>query len=829
MLAPAPDAAVAVDDEPLRAALIAASEYETQVAAERESATKAERDAMFAWGQAENTTRGARAALSVLDGGHCPTCRQAITGDVRAIFDRALADAQDTETRAKATLDGAREYLQQQRDEVNFAATERANAQRALDAALKAQANAGATSKARETYNAAARALDEALAEQTSFLARPAPAEPADAQARLTQAAADAEVKSRELEQLRARHVEVSGQVERYKRWRSDLKARTDAEGRKKAADLLMETVRTAERDLAKACADELLGTAAMYLPPEFGEPLVFEGAIGIRKDGAFWSGPGLSNAQKLVLALSIDRALDAINGRTLRLVLVEAEALDDGTLDHVCAALEGDVEMGALDCAMLISCHEPPRLVPQWQRIHVGPPSPVRPGGVEPEPSPAPVPVPATSDVAREPTVIERVVANHNAGMRLTEAVDAAIFGPDAVAAVGADGVAMARAISGLPPDHAHSGSLDDADLADDLDVSGCSDCERHGGLSPEGAAVLASIVEADAGELTSEELAYAKALVDDLTGVEETETATAEPPPQAEMPLAGVAPKAPPPAPALLPGPAVLDDQAALNALAEVGLPVDGLKPAQARDILARRLKDDCPPAVVEATAHAIRKFLPKVPPKGVADWIWRPGQTLGENPPRETLDAVINRLSARAVNELHTWPGSERRPFDGGEMDNDTFEELARAKLVEDAGYPPRLTPAGVKVWEILHDVAPVQSDAQAARAAGPALAMLNNAGVTESEARAAIKGMPGDAIKALGANVVGLSREANVTIGKRRDEIAARLARAGTKPDALADMVAKFTAAFPPAPKRLTKGAVSGDGGQDGADVAPEEGE
>lgn len=828
MPAPTADDAAAVDDGPLRAALNAASEYETQVAAERESATKAERDAMFAWGQAENTTRGARAALSVLDGGHCPTCRQAITGDVRAVFDRALADAHDAEDRAKAALDAAREYIQQQRDDLNFAATERANAQRALDAAREKNAAAGRVAAARETYNAAARALDESIAEHATFLAKPAPAEPADAQARLGMATADAAEKSAALEQLRARLTEVSGQVERYKRWRSDLKARTDAEGRKKAADLLMDTVRTAERDLAKAGADDLLSTAAMYLPPDFGEPLVFEGAIGISKDGAFWSGPGLSNAQKLVLALSIDRALDAINGRRLRLVLVEAEALDDSTLDHVCAALEGDVEMGALDCAMLISCHEPPRLVPQWQRIHVGPPSPVRPGGGEPSPRDE-QPAAAAPSPAHTPSVIERVVAHYDAGLPLSDAVDAAIFGPDAVAAVGADGVAMARALSGIPPDHAHSDNLDDADMADDLGVSGCPDCERTGGLSPEGAAVLASIVEADTGELTPEELAYAKSLADDRTGVEETETSPAEPPPQAEMPITGVAPKVPPTVPALLPDPAVLDDHAAINALADVGLPVDGLKPAQARDILARRLKDDCPPAVVEATAHAIRKFLPKVPPKGVADWLWRPGQTLGENPPRETLDAVINRLSSRAVNELHTWPGSERRPFDGGEMDNDTFEELARAKLVEDAGYPPRLTPAGVKVWEILHDVAPVQSDAQAARAAAPVLAALDGAGVTEAEARAAIKGMGADALKAMGEDCAQFPRSANMTIGKRRDEIAARLARAGTKPDALADMVAKFSAAFPPAPKRLTKGAVSGDSGQDGADVAPEEGE
>ncbi|MDQ5979297.1 MAG: hypothetical protein QG602_2271, partial [Verrucomicrobiota bacterium] len=318
----------------------------------------------------------------------------------------------------------------------------------------------------------------------------------------------------------------------------------------------------------------------------------------------------------------------------------------------------------------------------------------------------------------------------------------------------------------------------------------------------------------------------AYAKTLADDLTVAEETENAPAEPPPQAEMPLAGIAPKAPPPVPALLPDPSLMDDQSALSALADVGLPVDGLKPAQARDILARRLKDDCPPAVVEATAHAIRKFLPKVPPKGVADWIWRLGQTLGENPTRGVLDSVINHLSSRAVNEMHTWPGSERRPFEGGEMDNDTFEELARAKLVEDAGYPPRLTPAGVKVWEILHDVAPVQSDAQAARTAAPVLAALDGAGVTADEARTAIKGMGADALKALGEDCAQLPKSANMTIGKRRDEIAARLARAGTKPDALSDMVAKFIAAFPPAPKRLTKGAGAGDGGQDGAEVAPE---
>jgi len=148
-----------------------------------------------------------------------------------------------------------------------------------------------------------------------------------------------------------------------------------------------METVRVAERSLAKAGADELLGVAAMYLPPNFGVPLVFEGAVGIQKGADFWSGPGLSSAQRLVLALSIDRALDTITGRRLRLALIEAEALDDNTLDHVCAALEGDVEMGELDAALLLSCHEPARLTDQWQRIHVGPELPRGPRGGQPAP----------------------------------------------------------------------------------------------------------------------------------------------------------------------------------------------------------------------------------------------------------------------------------------------------------------------------------------------------------------------------------------------------------------------------------------------------------
>jgi hypothetical protein len=331
--------------------------------------------------------------------------------------------------------------------------------------------------------------------------------------------------------------------------------------------------------------------------------------------------------------------------------------------------------------------------------------------------------------------------------------------------------------------------------------------------GLSPEGATVLADIVEAD------------------RTGVEETESAPAEPPPQAEMPLTGTAPKAPATPPALLPDPAVLDDQPALDALASLGIPTDGMTPAGARDILARRLKDDCPPAVVEATAHAIRKFGPRVPPKGVADWLWRPGLSLGDNPSREVLDAVTNRLSARAVNELHTWPGSERRPFEGGGMDDYVRDELEHAMLVEAGHSPPRLTPAGVKVWEILHGVVPVQSDAQAQRGAGAALAEIDGAGVTADEARAAIKGMQADALKALGAEHADVPVKANMTIGKRRDEIAARLARSGVLPSVLAEMVAKFNAAHPPKVKSVDKPAAAGDGVQDatinnGAAVVPE---
>lgn len=926
---PPVEAKAALDDAPLRATLAAAVAYANDVAGERDAAAKAEQAALFAWGTAENTTKSARAALKVLDGGHCPTCRQAITGDVRAVFDRALTDAEQAEARAKSELDAARAYLQDQRTELDAANRDVDKARSALDAALKTQAAAGVMAKTRETYNAAARALDEALAEQTAFLAKPAPAQPSDARARYDVAVADADAKFVEMDRLRARLTEVSGQVERYKRWRSDLKLRTDAEGRKKAADALMESVRTAERDLAKAGTDELLGTAAMYLPPEFGAPLVFDGAIGISQGVTFWSGPGLSNAQKLVLSIAIDRALDTINGRRLRLVLVEAEALDDATLDHVAAALEGDVEMGALDCAMLISCHDPPRLVPQWQRIHVGPPSPVRPGGGEPAPIVSgpgaeygrsaietavdalaetvgyvpgvghvsaldlvlrgidsdgnPVTETVDLDIATKvrnlkqrmsdagdrhdldtvreiqaeidalegvvdepnpynvqevdngdnfvatfdmpmpaepaPSVIERVVANHDGGMKLADAVDAAIFGPEAVAAIGQDGVDMALALSGMLPD---------ADLAAVLDDTNAA---PHA-MSPAGAEVLASIVEADIDDLTPEELAYAKSLAADgvdatLNGVPVADIVAA----QAEFPLDGVAPKNPPPAPALLPDPMNLDDAGAISALASVGLPTDGMSPQGARGILARRLASDCPPSVVEATANAIRKHLPKAPARGVADWIWRPGQTLGENPSRETLDAVINHLSARAVNELRTWPGSERKPFAGGEMDAAVLEELTHELLVLDEGYPPRLTPAGVKAWEVLHDVAPVQSDAQAERTAPTALAMLDGAGVTADEARVAIKGMQADALKALGEECVDLSKTANMTIGKRRDEIAARLSRAGTALAALADMVAKYNAAHPPAPKRLTKGATSGDGAPDetnevGAAVAPE---
>ena len=634
--APAEAQAHNVDTDALLAARDAAVTYADGVAIERDAAAQAECSALLARGQTENATRGALTAIALLDNGRCPTCRQTVTVDVRTFFNRMVTEARATEAAAKAALDAASAYLQDQREEMERAAEDVAKATTACMAAA-----------ARATYDAARRTRNEAQAELAEFMARPSPQEPADAQARIAAAVEESEAKGRVLENLRARLTEASGQVERYKRWRSDLKARTEAEARKKAADALMESVRTAERDLATAGADRLLSTAAMYMPPEFGEPMIIEGAIGIRKDGVFWGGPGLSNAQRLVLALSIDRALDAINGRRLRLVMVEAEALDDATLDHVAAALEGDVEMGALDCAMLISCHEPPRLVPQWQRIHVGPPSPVRPG--EPE---------------------DRMVA-----MRMK-------YG--------------------------------------DLAVSGN-----------------------EARPLT----------------------------PPANIEASGV-------------------------------------------DWTGRWGSAPTPSSVIERVVANHDAGMPLVPPKGVADWLWRPGSTLGAKPLTETVNVAIDGLSASAVNAMRDWPGSERVPSACPAMDNDIYEELLAALLV-DRSYPPRLTPAGVKAWELLHDVAPVQSDAQAERNAGAALAALDGAGVTEAEARDAIKGMRADALKSLGFHVTSVAFDANMTIGKRRDEIAARLARAGTLPAALADLVAKYNATFPPTPKRLTKGAPSGD--------------
>jgi hypothetical protein len=760
-----------VEVEPLRAALVTAEAYLRDVGEERASAVGDEQSKLFAWGQAENTTRGAVAALKVLDAGHCPTCRQTITGDVRAVFDRALADARATEATRKADLDAAREYLAQQNDDYNFAVAECRKAREALDAVLKAQADDGRLAASRETYNAAAADLDRALHEQTVFLANPAPAEPADAQARVEVAKADAEREFAALNVQRSEHHDLLGKVERYKRWRQDLKARTDAEARKKSADTLMETVRSAERSLAKAGADDLLGVAAMYLPPSFGVPLVFEGAVGIQKGADFWSGPGLSSAQRLVLALSIDRALDTITGRRLRLALIEAEALDDTTLDHVCAALEGDVEMGELDAALLLSCHEPAMLTEQWRRIHVGPEMPRGPRGGQPYPD--------------------------GYGRPAIEAATEVLLAPVNVPGVGR--MRMIDVMSSQPVA---------GDNPFKVEVSESEDGTFHAQFEVPG------------------DLAAAAGL-----RVEPSEPEAEPPPPQAEIPLDGVAPKNPPPGPAFLPDPSVLSDTAALEAMAEVGLPVQGVSGAQARSILTQRLGKGSPAFVVEKTAAAVRIRLPKAPPKGVADWLWRPGMTLGDNPSRDTLDAVLNRLSARAANELRTWPGSARRAFDGGEsMDGEVVEELERARLVVEGSRPPKLTASGVKLWEILHDVTQVSSDAQATRDAGAALAVLDGAGVTADEARALIKGLQADALKAMGEECCNLPRAANMTIGKRRDEIASRLAKAGTQAAALKDMAEKFAATYPPK-KQLTKDAGNGDGPSDetnevGAVVAPE---
>lgn len=832
---PVPDETTkaAVDDEPLRAALNAAGEYESQVAAERDAAAKAERDAMFTWGQAENTTKGAAAALRVLDAGHCPTCRQAITGDVRAIFDRALTDAKAAEASAKAALDESRVYLQQQRDELNFAASERGEAQRALDEARALSAAAGRNAAALEAYNGAKTAMENAQAELRAFLEQPAPAEPADAIAQANSASAEAERLYNALQVLRREHHDLLAKVEKYKRWRGDLKARTDAEARKKAADVLMETVRTAERSLAKAGADELLAVASMYLPPSFGEPLVFEGAVGIRKGAAFWSGPGLSSAQRLVLALAIDRALDQIQGRKLRLALIEAEALDDDTLDHVCAALEGDVDMGLLDAALLLSCHEPTRLTDQWRRIHVGPQSPARgPGGGEHPDGGAPPPVFSVGKVTDEQAAEFRaLLAEHNKN-------------PGPVFILPAVEMDVVRSPAAVPNDPGDSATLyhmpedDEPGAYDEPGVWVCPDCQKDTGglthycpatseatpvpqaqpspLTPEGAAVLASIVEADV------QVAVSPEAVDEVL---------AEPAPQAEMALGGVAPKDPPPAPTSqsMPDATALSDVDAAASLVALGLSAQGLTPAQARDILARRMAPDAPAFVAEKTAAEVRARLPKVPPPGVADWLWRPGLSRLTD---EERDALVAKLSARTMNELTMWPGGASGPYEAHGLSDEIAAELDEHGLLT----KDRLTGKGEKLWRFLHPefpehAPPPKTEAQVARETSTALAIMDGAGVTPDEARAAIKGMGADALKALGAECANVPVKANMTIGKRRDEIAARLHLAGVLPSALADMVAKFVAAYPPKVKTVDKPDTTGDGAQDetnevGAAVVPE---
>ena len=280
----------------------------------------------------------------------------------RMMVPAAAERARSVREQAQRRADDATAYTVEQREELEAAlgSCRRSDAEVVNAQAVHQQVERWNATQARlrDLQQAVDRART-ALAEHQEIPTPPTTDDP-ELNADLDQARERIAEATESVRNARQAHAEAVARRERHARWRSDLAARAAAEEKVQGAKALFAELRRIETDVAGRGADELLGAAFFYTPPNFGSPAVRAGVIGLDDGRDFWSGPGLSAAQRLILATAIDRALDQIMGRRLRLALLEADPLDAGVIDHLLAALEGDVSGGALDNAIVITCHRP-------------------------------------------------------------------------------------------------------------------------------------------------------------------------------------------------------------------------------------------------------------------------------------------------------------------------------------------------------------------------------------------------------------------------------------------------------------------------------------
>ncbi len=175
----------------------------------------------------------------------------------------------------------------------------------------------------------------------------------------------------------------AAGRAERFRRLQADRERLARAEAAEAKLKAVAAEVEAVQRAFLTEGLAMLRQASARYLP---GLALdVVGGRLGVRDvaTDAFWSGGGLSAAQRAMLELALDRAVETLSGRAFPLVVVEADTIDDANLAELISALDHDIETGAVAQAVIIAWRRVE--APGWVEISVsgGP----RAAAVNPEP----------------------------------------------------------------------------------------------------------------------------------------------------------------------------------------------------------------------------------------------------------------------------------------------------------------------------------------------------------------------------------------------------------------------------------------------------------
>lgn len=175
---------------------------------------------------------------------------------------------------------------------------------------------------------------------------------------------------------------------------------------------------------------------------------------------------------------------------------------------------------------------------------------------------------------------------------------------------------------------------------------------------------------------------------------------------------------------------------------------------------------------------------------------DFLVKPGRTmLARKPDPEHVAKVAAGLSGDAAHYLHDWPGRGAEPAPGRPpaVDVAVVHELIDAEILTDDPMDCRLTPGGVEVWRLMHQVEPVRSDEQALREDAPA---MTGAGLTEDEIAAMLKAakLGADALRFIGITRAGLDTGTKRSTSIWRRHIARALCLRGAPPDAVERWIA-----------------------------------